>query len=104
MNAHAVVVERAYPRPIMAAFHAMWSIGGAFAALIGAATLGAGVPTGVTLTGTGLLCVVLSLVSGAVPDGAVRRARAGRGAAARAGPPPAAGARWSGCSACWRWP
>ncbi|SFW87270.1 MFS transporter [Amycolatopsis australiensis] len=63
MNAHAVVVERAYPRPIMAAFHAMWSIGGAIAAVIGAATLGAGVPTGVTLTATGLLCVVLSLVS-----------------------------------------
>jgi predicted MFS family arabinose efflux permease len=63
MNSHAVVVERAYPRPIMAAFHAMWSIGGAFAAVIGAATLGAGVPTGVTLTGTGLLCVVLSLAS-----------------------------------------
>ncbi|WP_329045548.1 MFS transporter [Amycolatopsis sp. NBC_01488] len=63
MNSHAVVVERAYPRPIMAAFHAMWSIGGAFAAVIGAATLGAGVPTGVTLTCTGVLCVVLSLVS-----------------------------------------
>ncbi|WP_370965063.1 MFS transporter [Amycolatopsis sp. cg9] len=63
MNAHAVVVERAYPRPIMAAFHAMWSIGGAIAAVIGAATLGAGVPTGVTLTATGLLCIVLSLVS-----------------------------------------
>ncbi|WIY01289.1 MFS transporter [Amycolatopsis mongoliensis] len=63
MNSHAVVVERAYPRPIMAAFHAMWSIGGAFAAVIGAATLGAGVSTGVTLTGTGLLCVLLSLVS-----------------------------------------
>ncbi|MBE1493110.1 MFS family permease [Amycolatopsis lexingtonensis] len=63
MNAHAVVVERAYPRPIMAAFHAMWSIGGAIAAVIGAATLGAGVPTGVTLTATGVLCVVLSVVS-----------------------------------------
>ncbi|GLY38462.1 MFS transporter [Amycolatopsis sp. NBRC 101858] len=63
MNSHAVVVERAYPRPIMAAFHAMWSIGGAFAAVIGAATLGAGVPTGVTLTGTGLLCVALSLTA-----------------------------------------
>ncbi|MFJ9782449.1 MFS transporter [Amycolatopsis sp. NPDC101161] len=63
MNSHAVVVERAYPRPIMAAFHAMWSIGGAFAAVIGAATLGGGVPTGITLTCTGLLCVLLSLVS-----------------------------------------
>ncbi|MEU5262020.1 MFS transporter [Amycolatopsis sp. NPDC021455] len=63
MNAHAVVVERAYPRPIMAAFHAMWSIGGALAAVIGAATLGAGVPTGVTLTCTGALCLLLSLAS-----------------------------------------
>ncbi|MGV9362085.1 MFS transporter [Amycolatopsis sp. NPDC003731] len=63
MNSHAVVVERAYPRPIMAAFHAMWSIGGAIAAVIGAATLGAGVPTGVTLTGTGLVCVLLSVLS-----------------------------------------
>ncbi|MEV6871762.1 MFS transporter [Amycolatopsis sp. NPDC051128] len=63
MNSHAVVVERAYPRPIMAAFHAMWSVGGAIAAVIGAATLGAGVPTGVTLTCTGGLCVLLSLAA-----------------------------------------
>ncbi|WP_103347584.1 MFS transporter [Amycolatopsis sp. CA-128772] len=63
MNSHAVVVERAYPRPIMAAFHAFWSIGGAIAAVIGAATLGAGVPTGVTLTATGMFCVVLSVLS-----------------------------------------
>ena len=81
MNSHAVVVERAYPRPIMAAFHAMWSIGGAIAAVIGAATLGAGVPTGVTLTGTGLVCVLLSLLSArflmepaAVPSPEVRDA------------------------------
>lgn len=62
MNAHAVVVERAYPRPIMAAFHAMWSIGGAIAAVAGAAVLGAGVPTLVSLGGTGILCIVVSLV------------------------------------------
>ncbi|TDD16494.1 MFS transporter [Kribbella turkmenica] len=61
MNAQAVVVERGYPRPIMAAFHAMWSIGGAFAALIGAATLRAGVPTPVTLGAAGVICVVVSL-------------------------------------------
>ncbi|MEU4607920.1 MFS transporter [Kribbella sp. NPDC023972] len=61
MNAQAVVVERGYPRPIMAAFHAMWSIGGAFAALIGAATLRIGVPTGVTLGLAGAVCVVVSL-------------------------------------------
>lgn len=63
MNAQAVVVERGYPRPIMAAFHAMWSIGGAFAALIGAATLRADVPTEVTLGLAGALCVVVSLAA-----------------------------------------
>ncbi|WP_020658470.1 MFS transporter [Amycolatopsis benzoatilytica] len=61
MNAHAVVVERAYPRPIMSAFHAMWSIGGAIAAAVGAAVLGAGVPTLVSLSGTGALCVVIAV-------------------------------------------
>ncbi|GAB3835044.1 MFS transporter [Kribbella italica] len=64
MNAHAVVVERAYPRPIMAAFHAMWSIGGAIAALIGAMTLRADVPTEVTLGACGALLVVVSLMTG----------------------------------------
>ncbi|MEV8609391.1 MFS transporter [Amycolatopsis sp. NPDC051373] len=64
MNAQAVVVERAYPRPIMAAFHAMWSIGGALAAVVGAAVLGTGIPTAVTLSATGALCVVASLAAG----------------------------------------
>lgn len=58
MNAHAVVVERAYARPIMASFHAMWSIGGAIAAALGALVLHAGVPTGVTLSCCGALCVI----------------------------------------------
>ncbi|GAA3523858.1 MFS transporter [Amycolatopsis ultiminotia] len=64
MNAQAVVVERAYPRPIMAAFHAMWSIGGALAAAVGAAVLGAGVPTALSLGGTGLLCVLIIAIAG----------------------------------------
>ncbi|MFI6830545.1 MFS transporter [Kribbella sp. NPDC050241] len=63
MNAQAVVVERGYPRPIMAAFHAMWSIGGAIAALIGAATLRAGVPTEVSLGLAGALCIVIALAA-----------------------------------------
>lgn len=63
MNAQAVVVERGYPRPIMAAFHAMWSIGGALAAVIGAATLRAGVPTEVTLGLSGLVCIAISLAA-----------------------------------------
>lgn len=57
MNSQAVVVERAYPRPIMAAFHAMWSIGGAFAAVIGAAALKADVPTAVSLSASGVVCI-----------------------------------------------
>ncbi|GAA1574753.1 MFS transporter [Kribbella sancticallisti] len=64
MNSQAVVVERAYPRPIMAAFHAMWSIGGAFAALIGAAALKADVPTAVSLSTSGVVCIVVSLAAG----------------------------------------
>jgi MFS family permease len=64
MNSQAVVVERAYPRPIMAAFHAMWSIGGAFAALIGAAALRADVPTAVSLGASGVFCIVVSLAAG----------------------------------------
>lgn len=39
MNAHAVEVEHAYGRPIMSAFHAMWSVGGFAAALTGGRAL-----------------------------------------------------------------
>lgn len=39
MNAHAVEVEHAYGRPIMSAFHAVWSVGGFLAALTGSRTL-----------------------------------------------------------------
>lgn len=38
MNDQAVIVEREYGRPIMSAFHAFWSIGGAAGALFGAAS------------------------------------------------------------------
>lgn len=63
MNAQAVVVERRYPRPIMSAFHAMWSVGGALAALAGAAALAADVPTRVSLGVAGGLCVLVSLLA-----------------------------------------
>lgn len=39
MNAHAVEVEHAYGRPVMSAFHAIWSVGGFLAALTGSRTL-----------------------------------------------------------------
>ncbi|MFF8727156.1 MFS transporter [Streptomyces sp. NPDC015171] len=39
MNAHAVLVEHRYGRPVMSAFHAAFSIGGVLASLVGARTL-----------------------------------------------------------------
>lgn len=82
MNSHAVVVERAYPRPIMASFHAMWSIGGAIAAVVGAVALDAGVPAAVSLSAAGAVCVVVSLATARfLVDGAQEA-----GSAADAGP------------------
>ena len=40
MNAHAVVVERVYNRPILSAFHAFWSIGGLLGAILGGTMVG----------------------------------------------------------------
>lgn len=49
MNTQAVHVERAYRRPIMAAFHALFSGGGLLGSLLGAAALRAGMDVRVTL-------------------------------------------------------
>ena len=60
MNASAVVVQRAWKRPIMSSFHAVYSIGG----LIGAATGGlfarAGVSAGLTFIWVGAVLVLLT--------------------------------------------
>ncbi len=68
MNDQAVIVERHYGRPIMSAFHAFWSVGGAAGALIGAAALWLGYPvsaavliaSGAAALG-GVICVRLLL-------------------------------------------
>lgn len=66
MNAHALVVEKAYERPIFSAFHAMWSIGGVIGSLVVGATLGADLYLGfkiampVTMVAWGLLTVLIS--------------------------------------------
>ncbi|WP_067860490.1 MFS transporter [Nocardia shimofusensis] len=65
MNAQAVHVERAYRRPIMSAFHALFSGGGLLGSLLGAAALRAGLDPRMTLM---LACVAgLTLVGLCVP-------------------------------------
>lgn len=59
MNAHAVVVERLYQRPIMNGCHAAWSISAIIASLLGAAVIRAGVSvTAHTLWVGGVLLVI----------------------------------------------
>ncbi|MEV0607907.1 MFS transporter [Polymorphospora rubra] len=69
MNAQAVVVERAYRRPIMSAFHALFSIGGAAGALLGAGLIAAGWSVSAILLASALTGVVVmaACVPGLLP-------------------------------------
>jgi MFS family permease len=80
MNAQAVTIQQAYGRPIMSAFHAFYSIGGAVGALIGALliSLGWGVLP-ILVTGA---CLGGVLTAASYP-GLVPRARADELAAER---------------------
>ncbi|MEU4625366.1 MFS transporter [Actinoplanes sp. NPDC023801] len=60
MNANAAEVERAHGRPIMASFHAIYSIGGFLGAIVGSLFAHAGMSVAVTLISAGLLAVVLA--------------------------------------------
>jgi MFS family permease len=62
MNTHAVQVEAGYQRPIMSAFHAVFSIGGVLASLVGARTLGWGWSTTATLTAVSLFALAVTAV------------------------------------------
>jgi MFS family permease len=60
-NAQAVVVERAYGRPIMSAFHALFSLGGLTASLVGGGLIALDVDVRATLSGAAVLGVVAAL-------------------------------------------
>ncbi|WP_112735801.1 MFS transporter [Micromonospora noduli] len=62
MNTHAVQVEARYKRPIMSAFHAVFSIGGVLAALVGARALSWGWSTTATLTAVSLFALAVTAV------------------------------------------
>ncbi|MDR2257219.1 MAG: MFS transporter [Arthrobacter sp.] len=65
MNEQAVRVEQAYGRPIMSAFHAFFSVGGALGALLGGTLLALNLPTVVSMGIMGAVCAAVSL--GALP-------------------------------------
>jgi MFS family permease len=65
MNAHAVEVEHEYGRPIMSAFHAVWSVGGFAAALVGGRTLTWNWPPATTLAAAG--AIALAAAAAATP-------------------------------------
>ena len=63
MNTHAVQVERGYQRPVMSAFHALFSVGGVAAALVGALTLSWGWSAAAGLGGTAAAGVAAALLA-----------------------------------------
>lgn len=63
MNAHAVRVERAYGRPILAAFHAFWSVGALAGSAFGAAVAAAEVGIGVQFPVAGAATVLIGLIA-----------------------------------------
>jgi MFS family permease len=64
MNAHAVEVEKAYGRPIFSAFHAFWSFGGVLGSAIGGLAIALKLPMLLSMSGYGILCLLLSLYAG----------------------------------------
>ncbi|MFG1876383.1 MFS transporter [Sphaerisporangium sp. NPDC049003] len=63
MNAGAVEVERAWGRPLMSSFHAVFSIGGFAGAALGGVLAHAGVGAWPTLSATGVLLAAVALLT-----------------------------------------
>jgi MFS family permease len=64
MNAQAVLVERAYGRPIMTSFHAGWSLGGLAGATAGGGAAGIGLAPAPTFAIAGGTLALVALVAG----------------------------------------
>jgi predicted MFS family arabinose efflux permease len=60
MNASAVEIQRAWKRPIMSSFHAVYSIGGLIGAVTGGLFARAGVSAGLTFIWVGAVLVLLA--------------------------------------------
>jgi len=75
MNAHGVVVEERYGRPILSSFHGVWSLGALAGATAGGLAAGAGIPAGAHLAAAGGVLLAVGLVATAwlLPAGADRR-------------------------------
>ncbi|MCI0383081.1 MFS transporter [Streptomyces sp. CNQ085] len=90
MNTHAIQVERCYRRPVMSAFHAVFSVGGALAALVGARTLSWGWDAAATLVGMGAAGLLVAVLAA---PALLRPELAGPGDPAAEGRKASAGAR-----------
>ncbi|HEX5348113.1 MAG TPA: MFS transporter [Pseudonocardiaceae bacterium] len=64
MNAHAVQVERGYARPVMSAFHAVFSVGGVLASLAGAQAIARGWDLRLTLGCSAAFGAMTTLIAG----------------------------------------
>ena len=62
-NAHAVEVEREYGRPIISAFHALFSLGGLLASLVGGTLIGLGADVRWSLAAAGAAGVVVTFLA-----------------------------------------
>ena len=78
MNAHGVVVEQRYGRPILSSFHAAFSAGGLAGGALGALCAAAGVDVRVQAAGVAVVTAVVGLAWSRrfLPAGADRSARA----------------------------
>jgi MFS family permease len=96
LNAQAVRVERGYGRPLMASFHASYSLGGLAGAALGGllAWRQASLVSGLDSIVVG--CVTAAILAGGrlLPDPAGVRATPARPARSVSRPPPGGGPRW----------